>query len=180
MDKSLNFASKLPGSAYIHTRISFAVCTQKVIRTLKALQSCSHVVLSEIFSKSWRVNQMANKSMFVKPVAAAVGVAFVSSLVVSQSALADTNPFSASSLDAGYQLAGEKDKEGKCGEGKCGADKEKGKEGSCGDKEKGKEGSCGDKEKGKEGSCGDKEKGKEGSCGDKKDKGTEGSCGGNA
>jgi uncharacterized low-complexity protein len=112
---------------------------------------------------------MANKSMFVNPVAAAVGVAFVSSLAASSSVVADDNPFSTAELDAGYQLAGEKGKEGKCGEGKCGADK--GAEGSCG--EKGAEGSCG--EKGAEGSCG--EKGAEGSCGEK---GTEGSCGGNA
>jgi uncharacterized low-complexity protein len=115
---------------------------------------------------------MANKSKFVNPVAAAVGVAFVSSLAASSSVVADDNPFSTEDLDAGYQLAGEKGKEGKCGEGKCGADK--GAEGSCGEKgEKGAEGSCG--EKGAEGSCG--EKGAEGSCGEK---GTEGSCGGNA
>ena len=100
---------------------------------------------------------MANNSKFVNPVAAAVGVAFVSSLAASSTMAADENPFSTADLDAGYQLAGEKGKEGKCGEGKCGSDK--GKEGAGG--EKGKEGACG--EKGKEGSCG--EKGKEGSCG---------------
>jgi uncharacterized low-complexity protein len=111
---------------------------------------------------------MAIKSMIVKPVAAAVGVAFVASLAASTTVVAADNPFSTADLDAGYQLAGDKDKEGKCGEGKCGGDK--GEEGSCG--EKGHEGSCG--EKGHEGSCG--EKGKEGSCGEK---GTEGSCGGN-
>jgi uncharacterized low-complexity protein len=82
---------------------------------------------------------MANNSKFVNPVAAAVGVAFVSSLAASTNVLADSNPFSSADLDAGYQLAGEKGEEGKCGEGKCGADK--GAEGSCG--EKGKEGSCG-------------------------------------
>ena len=100
---------------------------------------------------------MTSKSKFVNPVAAAVGVAFVSSLAVSANVIADDNPFSTADLGAGYQLAGdkgkegscgEKDKEGACGEGKCGASK--GAEGSCG--EKGKEGSCG--EKGKEGSCG--------------------------
>ena len=111
---------------------------------------------------------MAIKSKFVNPVAAAVGVAFVSSLAASTTAVADDNPFSTADLDTGYQLAGEKGKEGKCGEGKCGADKDKGTEGSCG--EKGAEGSCG--EKGAEGSCG--EKGAEGSCGEK---GKEGSCG---
>ena len=113
---------------------------------------------------------MTNKSNIVNPIAAAVGVAFVSSLAASSAAVAADNPFSTTDLDAGYQLAGEKDK-GE--EGKCGGDKAKGAEGSCG--EKGKEGSCG--EKGKEGSCG--EKGKEGSCGEK-DKGKEGKCGGNA
>ena len=118
---------------------------------------------------------MTNNSKFVNPVAAAAGVAFVSSLAASTTALADDNPFSTTDLDAGYQLAGEKGKEGSCGEGKCGS--HKGKEGSCG--EKGAEGSCG--EKGKEGSCGEgkcgSDKGKEGSCGEK---GKEGSCGGNA
>jgi uncharacterized low-complexity protein len=112
---------------------------------------------------------MAIKLKFVNPVAAAVGIAFVSSLAASTTVVADDNPFSTADLDAGYQLAGEKGKEGKCGEGKCGGDK--GSEGSCG--EKGGEGSCG--EKGGEGSCG--EKGGEGSCGEK---GSEGSCGGNA
>ena len=120
---------------------------------------------------------MANKTMIVKPVAAAVGVAFVSSLAVSSTVVADDNPFTATDLDNGYLMAGgDKGKEGKCGEGKCGGDKgeegscgEKGEEGSCG--EKGEEGSCG--EKGEEGSCG--EKGEEGSCGEK---GEEGSCGG--
>ena len=134
---------------------------------------------------------MANNSKFVNPVAAAVGVAFVSSLAASTTAVADDNPFSTAELDAGYQLAGEKGKEGKCGEGKCGGDK--GAEGSCGEKgkaeAKGAEGKCGegkcggDKgDKGAEGSCGEKTKGAEGSCGgDKgKEKGKEGSCGGNA
>ena len=126
---------------------------------------------------------MANKLNVIKPVAAIAGVAFVSSLAVTSTAMADDNPFSTAELEDGYQLAGEKGKEGKCGEGKCGGDKaEKGAEGSCGEKgaegscgEKGEEGSCG--EKGEEGSCG--EKGAEGSCGEK-DKGKEGSCGGNA
>jgi len=63
---------------------------------------------------------MAIKSKIVNPVAAVVGVAFVSSLAFSSIALADDNPFSTEDLDAGYQLAGDKDKEGKCGEGKCG------------------------------------------------------------
>ncbi len=84
---------------------------------------------------------MANKSILIKPVAAAVGVAFVSSLVFSVTAVADDNPFDATDLDAGYMLADghEKGEEGSCGEG----------EGSCGEGE----GSCGEGE----GSCGEGE-----------------------
>ena len=121
---------------------------------------------------------MANKSMLIKPVAAAVSVAFVSSFFVSTAAVAAENPFDLSDLDAGYMLAGE-DKD-KHEEGKCGEDKEKHEEGKCG------EGKCGDdkekyeegEEKGEEGSCGEEgeEKGEEGSCGE--DKGEEGKCGG--
>ena len=115
---------------------------------------------------------MAEKTMITKPVAAAVGVAFVSSIAVSATAVADDNPFAMADLDSGYMLASSHEgEEGKCGEGKCG---EKGKEGACGEKghegaggEKGHEGACG--EKGKEGACG--EKGEEGKCG-------EGKCGG--
>ena len=112
---------------------------------------------------------MANNSKFVNPVTAAVGVAFVSSLAASTTAVADDNPFSTAELDAGYQLAGEKGEEGKCGEGKCGGDKDKGTEGSCGEKGKAEA-------KGEEGKCG------EGKCGGDKgeEKGEEGSCGGNA
>jgi uncharacterized low-complexity protein len=116
---------------------------------------------------------MADNSKMVNPVAAAVGVAFVSSLAASTTVLAADNPFSTTDLDAGYQLAGEKGEEGKCGEGKCGGDKAA--EGSCGEKHKGEEGKCG------EGKCGgDKAaKGAEGACGEEH-KGKEGSCGGNA
>ena len=108
---------------------------------------------------------MANKSILIKPVAAAVGVAFVSSLVISVTAVADDNPFDASDLDAGYMLADghEKGEEGSCGEGEgsCGEG-----EGSCGEGE----GSCGEGSCGEgEGSCG--EKGEDGKCG-------EGKCGG--
>jgi uncharacterized low-complexity protein len=116
---------------------------------------------------------MAIKSILKKPVAAAVGVAFVSSLVASTTASADENPFDSSDLDTGYMLAGEghdKDKEGKCGEGKCGG--EKGEEGACGEG-KGEEGACGEG-KGEEGACGEG-KGEEGACGE--DKGEEGKCG---
>jgi len=116
---------------------------------------------------------MTDKNLIIKPVAAAVGVAFVTSLAVSTSAVAADNPFESADLDTGYMLAGgDKGEEGKCGEGKCGGDK--GEEGSCG--EKGEEGSCG--ERAEEGSCG--EKGEEGSCGEKGEEGKcgEGKCGG--
>ncbi len=72
---------------------------------------------------------MANKSTIVNPIAAAIGVAFVSSLAASTAADAADNPFSTTDLDAGYQLAGATGEEGKCGEGKCG-------EGKCGAGEK--------------------------------------------
>jgi uncharacterized low-complexity protein len=54
------------------------------------------------------------------------------------------NPFEASKLDSGYQLAQAdmKQKDGKCGEAKCGADKKK--EASCGADKK-KDASCGAK-----------------------------------
>ena len=131
--------------------------------------------------------KMADKSTIVNSVTAAVGVAFVSSLAASTTAVADDNPFSTTDLDAGYQLAGKKGEEGKCGEGKCGGDKAK--EGACGEKHKDHEGKCGEGKcggekaaKGAEGKCGEGkcggEKGKEGACGEKK--GKEGSCGGNA
>ncbi len=99
----------------------------------------------------------------IKPLTAAIGAAFVGSLAFGSVASADENPFGMQDLNAGYMVAGgehggDKGKEGKCGEGKCGGDKEGG--------DKGKEGKCG------EGKCGgDKEGG---------DKGEEGSCGGRA
>jgi uncharacterized low-complexity protein len=80
---------------------------------------------------------------------------------LSGAVLASENPFSASELSAGYQLAqaDSKPKEGKCGEGKCGAKGEgKKPEGKCG------EGKCGAKDddsKKKDGKCG------EGKCGAK-------------
>ena len=112
---------------------------------------------------------MATKTM-LKPIAAIAGVAFVSSLAVTSTAVADEdNPFELSDLDSGYMLAGHhKGDEGKCGEGKCGDDKgDEGKcgEGKCGgDDDKGDEGKCG------EGKCGGDDKGEEGKCG-------EGKCG---
>jgi uncharacterized low-complexity protein len=103
----------------------------------------------------------------IKPIAAALGAAFLASSFAPVASAA-ANPFSAQQLSGGYDLAnfahheeGEKKAEGSCGDKKG--------EGSCGDKKA--EGSCGDKKA--EGSCGDKKA--EGSCGDKK---AEGSCGG--
>ena len=88
---------------------------------------------------------MTDKTTITKPVAAAVGVAFVSSIAVSATAVADDNPFAMADLDSGYMLASSHEgEEGKCGEGKCG---EKGEEGKCG------EGKCGG-DKGEEGKCG--------------------------
>ena len=104
-------------------------------------------------------------AQFKKPLAAALGAAFLASSVAPM-ASADVNPFSAQQLKGGYDLPNyDKHKEGGCGGDKDG-------EGSCGDK--GGEGSCGG-DKGGEGSCGgDKDgdgKGGEGKCG-------EGKCGG--
>ena len=89
---------------------------------------------------------MAEKTIITKPVAAVVGVAFVSSLAASASVMAADNPFEVAELDDGYMLAGgHKGEEGKCGEGKCGG--EKAEEGTCGG-DKAEEGKCG------EGKCG--------------------------
>jgi len=107
-----------------------------------------------------------------KPLAAALGAAFLASSVAPLASAA-SNPFSTQLLSGGYDLANYDKAEGKCGDKKA--------EGSCGDKKA--EGSCGDKKA--EGSCGDKKA--EGSCGDKsaqevRDSGEEtkvgeGSCG---
>jgi uncharacterized low-complexity protein len=109
-------------------------------------------------TENLEVLYMAHKTLITRPIAAAVGVAFVSSLAASTAVAAADDPFELAELDSGYLLAGEHGGE----EGKCG---EKGEEGKCG--EKGEEGKCG--EKGEEGKCG--EKGEEGKCG-------EGKCGG--
>ena len=86
---------------------------------------------------------MSDKKMIIKPVAAAVGLAFATSMAISTTAFATDNPFAAADLDSGYLLAGDQaGEEGKCGEGKCG--ESKGEEGSCGEM-KGEEGSCGEK-----------------------------------
>lgn len=117
----------------------------------------------------------------IKPVALAVGAALAGTFAISGAVNADTvnNPFSMSTLSAGYMLGAaeggcgeDKKAEGSCGEGSCGEDK-KG-EGTCGEgsggEEKKGEGTCGEKDA--EGACG------EGSCGaDTEEKGAEGSCG---
>jgi uncharacterized low-complexity protein len=93
-----------------------------------------------------------------KPLAIALGAAFVTSLAGAPVANAAENPFAMSELSSGYMVA--EMAEGKCGEGKCGGEKTKA-EGKCG------EGKCGDKAgaEGKamgEGKCG------EGKCGGEK------------
>jgi len=89
-----------------------------------------------------------------KTLALAVGSAFALSLASAPINAAE-NPFEATTLSSGYQVADHgKEGEGKCGTGKCGAEKGKAKEGSCGG-EKSAEGKCGgEKAKDKEGKCG--------------------------
>ena len=86
------------------------------------------------------------KNSTKKPLAAALGAAFVTSMAFVPAANAESNPFGASELETGYMVLAE----GKCGEGKCGGDKAK--EAKCG------EGKCGG-DKAKEAKCG------EGKCG---------------
>ncbi|MDZ7784802.1 MAG: hypothetical protein U5K56_18270 [Halioglobus sp.] len=96
---------------------------------------------------------MAN---FKKPLAAALGAAFMASSVVPL-ASAETNPFSAQQLSGGYDLPNYgAHKEGGCGEGKCGGDKADG-EGKCGEEKADGEGKCG------EGKCGEEKADGEGS-----------------
>ena len=96
---------------------------------------------------------MSNKST-LKPLAVAMGAAFVTSLAGTNIASAAENPFAMSELSSGYMVA--EAAEGKCGEGKCGGEKKAaaagGKaaaEGKCG------EGKCGGEKKAAgEGKCG--------------------------
>ena len=128
---------------------------------------------------------MSKKTM--KPVAAAIGAAFVGSMMLAGGANAASNPFGLTELNGGYaqiasshgegkcggSKAAEKTMEGKCGAGKCGGSKaaEKTMEGKCG------AGKCGGSkaaEKTMEGKCGGSkaaEKTMEGKCG-------AGKCGG--
>jgi uncharacterized low-complexity protein len=74
---------------------------------------------------------------------------------------AEVNPFSATALSQGYQLASaEKASEGKAGEAKCGAEMKK-EEGKCGAEGKKEEASCGASMKKTEGKSGEKKCGAE-------------------
>jgi len=89
------------------------------------------------------------KKVQIKPVAAAVGVSFVTALAISIPASAAENPFEAADLDSGYVLAvgGDDDEEGKCGEGKCSEGNCKGDDGDCSGE--GEDGDC----SGEDGDC---------------------------
>jgi len=106
-----------------------------------------------------------SKKTAMKPLAVALGAAFVSSLAGTSVANAGENPFSMTELPSGYMVA--ETAEGKCGEGMM----KKEAEGKCGGTEKAKEAEGAMKEKA-EGKCG------EGKCGEgmmKKE--AEGKCG---
>ena len=122
---------------------------------------------------------MNSKTM--RPIAAAIGASFLAMGVV-PIAGAETNPFAATQLSAGYELASadKSGTEGKCGEAKCGgskagsADKSDTAEGKCG----GSKAGSADKSGTAEGKCGGskadstaKSEKAEGKCG-------EGKCGG--
>ena len=102
---------------------------------------------------------LMSKKTNLKPLAVALGAAFVTTLATTPVANAAENPFAMSELSSGYMVAenmegksdGDKkmDKEGKCGEGKCGGDKKMDEEGKCGEGM-----SDGDKKMDKEGKCG--------------------------
>jgi uncharacterized low-complexity protein len=112
---------------------------------------------------------MTKKTRLVTAIGAVAGASFAAGAVAADDS---ANPFQADEIHAGglAQIGDKhKDKEGSCGEGSCGEDKDKDSEGACG------EGSCGEGGEDKEGSCGEGSCGeggedKEGSCG-------EGSCG---
>ena len=80
-----------------------------------------------------------------KLVSLAVGSAFAAVALTPLAHAAGDNPFGATRLDDGYQLAqaDTKQKDGKCGEAKCGADKKKA-EAKCGADKK-TDASCGAK-----------------------------------
>lgn len=106
-----------------------------------------------------------------KPIAAAVGTAFLASVALSPLAAATENPFQLNPLEAGYSLAEKAEAEGKCGEGKCG------EEGKCGGKAATKESG---EAKQAEGKCGAGKGAAEGKCGAQQateSKAGEGKCG---
>ena len=91
-------------------------------------------------------------------VSLAIGSAFAAAALTPLAHAASDNPFGASKLQAGYQLAqaDSKAKDGKCGEAKCGADKkavEKKKDGKCGEAKCGAVKKAADKKK--DGKCGE-------------------------
>jgi uncharacterized low-complexity protein len=121
-------------------------------------------------SLSQKRGETTMSKMSYKPVATAIGAAFVGSMLVAGSASAGTNPFGLSELNGGYAQIADSHMDGKCGgnkgaEGKCGG--EKAAEGKCGG-DKAAEGKCG------AGKCGG-EKAAEGKCGG--EKAAEGKCG---
>ncbi len=83
-----------------------------------------------------------SKKSTLKPLAIAMGAAFVTSLAGTSVANAAENPFAMSDLSSGYMVA-------EMAEGKCGGEKKAGAEGKCGGEKKAAgEGKCG------EGKCG--------------------------
>ncbi len=93
----------------------------------------------------------------------ALGSAFAATAALAPVAHAAGNPFAASQLSSGYQLAqADTRMDGKMKDGSCGGKK---KDGSCGGDKK-KDGSCGGDKK-KDGKCGGDEK-KDGKCGEAK------------
>ena len=82
-----------------------------------------------------------------RPLAAAVGTAFLASVALAPLASAADNPFQLDRLAGGYSLAEKANAEGKCGEGKCGEGKCGGATSEAGVKAE-SEGKCG------EGKCG--------------------------
>ncbi len=94
------------------------------------------------------------KNPIKKALASSFGAAFLASSIV-PAAVAASNPFSAVSMDRGYEIVGygskspKKGEEGGCGEGeKKGHDESSCGEGKRGDDKKAKEAACG------EGKCG--------------------------
>ena len=95
-----------------------------------------------------------SKKSTLKPLAVAMGAAFVTSLAGTNIANAAENPFAMSELSSGYMVA-------EMAEGKCGGEKKAAEEGKCG----------GEKKAAEEGKCG------EGKCGAEKKTTAEGKCG---